>query len=117
MRIAFLPVGLLLLSGGVAMGQTMTAPKTAGPGARAAATGQGLVLDARNDPSLLPRPAREADRNGVPGAQPIPTQWPTAKLELIPTRWPKLKVELVDAPQGRAKPVPGQTAGTAAAPK
>jgi len=27
----------------------------------------------------------------APGAIPIPTQWPQAKMEAIPTRWPNLK--------------------------
>jgi hypothetical protein len=31
-------------------------------------------------------------------SQPIPTQWPNAKVEQIPTRWPNLRLEQIDSP-------------------
>ncbi len=110
MRMAFLPV-LVLLAGGVAWGQSAAgitdlsarvmpqAPLVVQ--AAQIRSAQPLVLTAQNGPVLLTLPASRNARQQVSGPEPIPTQWPHAKLEPIPTQW-KAKVVLVGG--GPARP-------------
>jgi hypothetical protein len=105
MRLAFLPV-VVVLAGGVAWSQTaasemsFTARESPAP----------LVLKAQNALTLA---LVAAQRPEVSGLQPIPTQWPHAKLEPIPTQW-KAKVILVGG--GPARPA-GMPAGALVVPK
>lgn len=139
MRTAFLPF-VLLLGGGVALGQNPATSGTKGleqtqqqlatkaalqaqlrSGAEAELRTAQWNLDraqipeTRSDPApltLLPS-SRETRRPSLAAPRPIPTRWPDARTELIPTRWPRLKEELVD--RVPAQPVNDSPAKPAAA--
>jgi hypothetical protein len=51
---------------------------------------------AQMNPNLIIPPLALAPR-GKSGSQPIPTQWPNAKVKQIPTAWPNLRFEQIDS--------------------
>lgn len=70
---------------------------------------QAQVLEAQNGRAPLTL-RRNPEATASSGPEPIPTQWPHAKLEPIPTQW-KATVVLVGGAAARAT---GQQAGKAA---
>lgn len=109
MRMAFLPV-VALLAGGVAWGQSASGVTdlsarviSQAPLVVQAAqirSAQPLALTAQNGPVLLTLPTSRNARQQASGPEPIPTQWPHAKLEPIPTQW-KAQVVLVGGASAR----------------
>jgi hypothetical protein len=120
MRVTF--VGLFLLAGSVAFGQT-NAPTillgnngTQFPKASPQAQFQFNCAQSPNVFALPPgsnplqtrtrsfsmRPSLGATAKAIP----IPTQWPNAKMEAIPTQWPNLKVVPIVEPGAPAQIAP-----------
>jgi hypothetical protein len=122
MRMAFLPVAMVL-AGGMAWGQTPVGATTAPVRLTAQMSAPVLVLQAQPNPSqalilkqekaltaelqqrgqeLARLAAQRNARSQASAPQLIPTQWPHARAELIPTQWPKVTIELVGG--GPARP-------------
>lgn len=135
MRIAFLPV-VVMLAGGVAWGQATagaaTTPvqftlRTAAPVVVPEAepsSAQTLVqqekalsLSLEQRGQALARLAAQRASAQTSGLELIPTQWPHTKAEQIPTQWKAQVILVGQAPLRPAKQPPASGAGVVVAPR
>lgn len=136
MRVAFLPV-VVLLAGGVAWGQATAGAATTRVQLTLRTAAPVVVPEAEPNPSqalivnqekaltlpleqrsqALARLAAQRAAAQTSGLELIPTQWPHAKAEQIPTQWKAQVVLVGQAPLRPAKQPPASGAGVVVAPR